>query len=154
MFDERDVAQPQPVRTIHPRYLSPSYEPRRLKRPMPWRKLLWVRQDQYPDNWVDSTFLEDLKRNGKGASRGSPRLTGPVNVQAYDLWPLVADEMPIVQHFCSIIMFACCFVALNLDMIRPEPFAIWSSVLTSGAFVFWDKTLPESERELPTEKRR
>lgn len=30
----------------------------------PWQKLLWVKQN-YPDNYVDSTFLEELQRNGK-----------------------------------------------------------------------------------------
>jgi hypothetical protein len=34
----------------------------------PWRKLLYVRQD-YPDNYVDSTFLEEMKKNGKMRSR-------------------------------------------------------------------------------------
>lgn len=29
----------------------------------PWRKLLWVKQN-YPDNYVDSTFLEELQKNG------------------------------------------------------------------------------------------
>lgn len=30
----------------------------------PWRKLLWVKQS-YPDNYVDSTFLEELQKNGE-----------------------------------------------------------------------------------------
>lgn len=30
----------------------------------PWQKLLWVKQN-YPDNYVDSTFLDELQRNGK-----------------------------------------------------------------------------------------
>ena len=30
----------------------------------PWRKLLWIKQD-YPDNYVDSTFLEELEKNGE-----------------------------------------------------------------------------------------
>lgn len=29
----------------------------------PWQKLLWVKQN-YPDNYVDSTFLDELQRNG------------------------------------------------------------------------------------------
>lgn len=30
----------------------------------PWQKLLWVKQN-YPDNYVDNTFLDELQRNGK-----------------------------------------------------------------------------------------
>jgi hypothetical protein len=30
----------------------------------PWQKLLWVKQN-YPDNYVDSTFLDELQRNGE-----------------------------------------------------------------------------------------
>jgi phosphatidylinositol glycan class C protein len=33
----------------------------------PWRKLLWVKQN-YPDNYVDETFLEELQKNGKRLS--------------------------------------------------------------------------------------
>lgn len=29
----------------------------------PWQKLLWVKQN-YPDNYVDGTFLDELQRNG------------------------------------------------------------------------------------------
>lgn len=29
----------------------------------PWRKLLYVKQD-YPDDHVDDTFLEELQKNG------------------------------------------------------------------------------------------
>jgi hypothetical protein len=34
----------------------------------PWQKLLWVKQN-YPDNYVDSTFLDELQRNGKKRAR-------------------------------------------------------------------------------------
>jgi phosphatidylinositol glycan class C protein len=30
---------------------------------LPWRKLLYVKQD-YPDNYVDDTFLDALQKNG------------------------------------------------------------------------------------------
>lgn len=31
---------------------------------LPYKKVLYLKQD-YPDNYVDSTFLEDLQRNGE-----------------------------------------------------------------------------------------
>jgi Phosphatidylinositol N-acetylglucosaminyltransferase len=56
---------------------SPTTRRRRRQR-KPWRKLLWVslhfvksnskvKQD-YPDNYTDSSFLEELQRNGSPAS--------------------------------------------------------------------------------------
>lgn len=32
-------------------------------RSRPWRKLLYIKQD-YPDNYVDHTFLEEMQKNG------------------------------------------------------------------------------------------
>ena len=34
-----------------------------MKRRKPWRKILYERQD-YPDNYVDASFLEEMKKNG------------------------------------------------------------------------------------------
>lgn len=31
----------------------------------PYRKVLYLRQHDYPDNYVDSSFLADLQRNGE-----------------------------------------------------------------------------------------
>src|SRR2546429_3374052 len=60
---------PHHVRRLSPvippsRPSSPSPSARRRRRQRkPWRKLLWVKQD-YPDNWTDHSFLEELQRNG------------------------------------------------------------------------------------------
>ncbi len=35
-----------------------------MPRRVPWQKLLYVKQD-YPDNYVDDTFLEELQKNGR-----------------------------------------------------------------------------------------
>lgn len=30
----------------------------------PWQRVLWLKQSQYPDNYLDESFLDNLQRNG------------------------------------------------------------------------------------------
>lgn len=63
--------------------------------PLPrWRKLLWVRQP-YPDNYVDDTFLSQLKQNS--------------HVQPYTLGALSRDSCGILEHLSSVVLFGCGF---------------------------------------------
>lgn len=32
---------------------------------IPWQRILWLKQSQYPDNYLDDTFLDNLQRNGQ-----------------------------------------------------------------------------------------
>lgn len=88
----------------------------------PWRKLLWVRQE-YPDNWVDPTFLNKLQRNA--------------NVVAYDYWPLVADSTVLTQHLCSVVVFISSFVGIYQGTASPLAVAAVSTVATASAYAFW-----------------
>lgn len=51
-----------------------------------WKKLLWVHQE-YPDNYVDSSFLSQLRRNS--------------TVTKYSYWKLVNDFGLITIHLCD-----------------------------------------------------
>lgn len=62
-----------------------------------WRKLLWVKQP-FPDNYVDDSFLSQLKRNS--------------NVQQYRYWTLAADSSVILVHLCTVVIFACVFLGI------------------------------------------
>ncbi|KAH0548661.1 hypothetical protein GP486_007794, partial [Trichoglossum hirsutum] len=89
-----------------------------------WKKLLWVKQS-YPDNYTDEeTFLSQLQRN--------PRF------QPYDFWPLVADSTVIVQHVCSVIIFACCFVGIHQGRVSPVSVVSWGSLGTVLGWVMLD----------------
>ncbi|KAI9841308.1 MAG: hypothetical protein M1837_000794 [Sclerophora amabilis] len=89
-----------------------------------WKKLLWVKQS-YPDNYTDKeTFLDHLQRN--------PRL------QPYNFWPLVADSTVIVQHVCSVIIFACCFVGIFQERASPVAVVGWASLGTVLGWILWD----------------
>lgn len=95
----------------------------RSTRQKPWRKLLWVKQS-YPDNWVDSSFLNQLQRN--------------VNVHPYDFWPLVAESTVITQHLSSVVIFITCFIAIFTERASPVVVTGGSSALTVLGYWVWD----------------
>ncbi|KAF4458427.1 phosphatidylinositol glycan class C [Fusarium albosuccineum] len=112
-----------------PRRLGERSRSRRRKRP--WKKLMWVKQS-YPDNYTDqATFLENLQRN--------PRL------KPYDFWPLVADSTVILQHVCSVIIFAVCFVGIFQERVSPVAVTSWSSFATFVGWILWERWLSEIE---------
>jgi len=114
-------------------------EPRRKKRgrstsrrkKTSWKKLLWVKQS-FPDNYTDEeTFLDHLQRN--------PRL------QPYEFWPLVADSTVIVQHVCSVLVFACCFTGIFLERVSPVTVVSWGSFGTILGWILWDFWIGQEE---------
>ncbi|KAF8477327.1 phosphatidylinositol N-acetylglucosaminyltransferase-domain-containing protein [Kalaharituber pfeilii] len=116
----------------HARAVSRNHSSRRK----PWRKLLWVKQN-YPDNWVDSSFLNQLQRN--------------INVHPYDFWPLVAESTVITQHLSSVVIFLTCFIAIFTERVSPVVVAGTSSALTVLGYWVWD--MGWEIRELATTKR-
>lgn len=103
-----------------PRFLSARSNNFRKK---PWRKLLWVNQPEYPDNWVDDSFLDKLQRNA--------------NVVAYDFWPLVADSTVLTQHLASVVIFVAAFVSIYSGQLNPLTVIGVSTGLTTLAYVLW-----------------
>ncbi|KAI9474165.1 MAG: phosphatidylinositol N-acetylglucosaminyltransferase subunit C [Benjaminiella poitrasii] len=98
----------------------------------PWQKLLWVKQN-YPDNYVDSTFLEELQRN--------------VNVRSYDYWTMVYESGVITQHMSSVVIFIAIFVYLQ-DHVLTGQHLIWTgSLLTGLGYIFWDWTMLRTQRD-------
>ncbi|KAL1933453.1 hypothetical protein VTP01DRAFT_7543 [Rhizomucor pusillus] len=89
----------------------------------PWRKLLWVKQS-YPDNYVDSTFLEELQKN--------------VNVQTYSYWNMVYESGIITQHISSVVIFIAVFIYLQTYTLSATRLTWISSTLTAASYVFWD----------------
>ncbi|SGY20535.1 BQ5605_C016g08086 [Microbotryum silenes-dioicae] len=88
------------------RYASTSREP--------FRKVLYLRQD-YPSNYVDSSFLSDLQRN--------------VNVHPASLPVLLAQTLPITQHLASTFIFVSIFVRLSKGSLQPSTLLVYCGVL-------------------------
>ncbi|CUS08391.1 unnamed protein product, partial [Tuber aestivum] len=103
----------------------------RIKKRKPWRKLLWVKQD-YPDNWVDPTFLSQLQRN--------------INVHPYDFYSLVADSTVIVQHLSSVVIFVTSFIAMFKERVSPVSVALASTALTVAGWAVWDMGWEKREK--------
>ncbi|KAK9463314.1 phosphatidylinositol N-acetylglucosaminyltransferase subunit C [Lipomyces oligophaga] len=109
--------------------MSPESSPKRkirkqrtLESRKPWRKLLWVHQP-YPDNYVDLSFLSQLKRN--------------MHVQQYSFWALSSDSTVIISHVATVVLFACVFIVIyNFDW-NPAWFAGSGSICTLIAYFIW-----------------
>ncbi|KAI9015714.1 phosphatidylinositol N-acetylglucosaminyltransferase subunit C [Phycomyces nitens] len=89
----------------------------------PWRKLLWVKQD-YPDNYVDSTFLDELQRN--------------VNMRTYDYWTMVHASGGITQHISSVVIFIAIFIDLQTHTLSANHLIWTGSLLTGTGYLFLD----------------
>ncbi|KAJ9657154.1 glycosylphosphatidylinositol anchor biosynthesis [Neophaeococcomyces mojaviensis] len=112
---------------------------RRKQKPHIWKKLLWVKQRGYADNYTDpATFLDNLQRNPK--------------LRPYDFWPLVADSMVIVQHVCSMVVFVSAYAGIYQDRLSPVAVVVCGTIATVIGWIMWDqwKCQEESEAETPT----
>ncbi|KIV89360.1 hypothetical protein PV10_08936 [Exophiala mesophila] len=107
---------------------------RRRKQPHVWKKLLWIKQHGFPDNYTDTeTFLDHLQRN--------PRL------RPYDFWPLVADSTVIVQHVASVAIYICAYAGIYQDRLSPVAVVTCGSIATIVGWVLWDGWMGQEERE-------
>ena len=91
-----------------------------------WKKLLWLKQP-YDDNYTDSSFLSQLKRNS--------------TVVKYSYRKLVSDFSLVVLHLSLIMSVIVVFYGtyrLNWNPLKP---AILSTTLTIAGFLFYVVTL-------------
>lgn len=99
---------------------------RKKHKPKVWKKLLWVKQRGYPDNYTDpATFLDNLQRNPK--------------LRPYEFWPLVADSTVIVQHVCSMVVFVSAYAGIYQDRLSPVAVVVCGTIATVIGWVMWDQ---------------
>ncbi|KAI8927659.1 phosphatidylinositol N-acetylglucosaminyltransferase subunit C [Entophlyctis helioformis] len=67
-----------------------------------WRKLLYIRQD-YPDNYVDNSFLKQMKKN--------------VNVRQLSYWDVVSETFRVSQQLSVIMVFVAVFIHLHEGVV-------------------------------------
>ncbi|KAF9161635.1 hypothetical protein DFQ26_004363 [Actinomortierella ambigua] len=90
----------------------------------PWRKLLYVKQD-YPDNYVDETFLEELQKNA--------------NVREYEYWSVVLETTIVSQHISSIVIFVAIFIYMySIKSLTPHALITFGTLGTALGYGFWD----------------
>ena len=108
---------------------------KRGHRPREWKKLLWIPQPGFPDNYTDTEkFLDHLQRP---------------DLRPYEFWPLVADSTVIVQHFCSVALFVCAYAGIYQGRLSPLTVVSCGSIATIVGWVMWDYWMGQEEaREL------
>ncbi|KAJ1828432.1 glycosylphosphatidylinositol anchor biosynthesis, partial [Coemansia sp. RSA 2599] len=89
----------------------------------PWRKLLYIKQD-YPDDYVDDTFLMELQKN--------------TNVRMYDYSTIVMQTSVVTQHISSIMVFIAVFINLYSSALTGQLLLWGSSISTVLGFILWD----------------
>ncbi|XP_035684528.1 phosphatidylinositol N-acetylglucosaminyltransferase subunit C-like isoform X1 [Branchiostoma floridae] len=72
---------------------------------MPWRKVLYEDQG-YPDNYVDSSFLEQMQKN--------------LNTRSYDYWNTVYESGAVTDHISATCLFVVTFVYLEAGVLSPK----------------------------------
>ncbi|CAO3568826.1 unnamed protein product [Mortierella alpina] len=88
------------------------------------QSLLSDRSD-YPDNHVDSTFLEELKKNA--------------NIQHYEYWPVVAESIVITQQISSIVIFVAVFHGLHQKQLSPYLLIGSGTAAAALAYIFLER---------------
>lgn len=109
---------------FHLRVALPSPSPY-VKRP--WKKLLYLQQ-AYPDNYTDSLFLSQLKRN--------------TTVAKYLLRNLVGDFLLIVLHLLLIMLVVLMFAGIHLHHWSLSiPTATTTVITTVGILYFYQRRI-------------
>ncbi|PVV03098.1 hypothetical protein BB560_002428 [Smittium megazygosporum] len=95
----------------------------------PWQKKLYIVQD-YPDDYVDETFLIELQKNA--------------NVKIYDYWDVVVETLVVTQHFSSILIFISLFIYIYNGHLT-ETSLLWVGLvgLLLGSLL-WDNIIKSS----------
>ncbi|KAJ2550674.1 glycosylphosphatidylinositol anchor biosynthesis, partial [Coemansia sp. RSA 1933] len=88
-----------------------------------WKKLLYIKQD-FPDDYVDETFLMGLQKN--------------TNVQLYDYSAIALQTCVVTQHISSIMVFIAIFINLYRGSLAGDTLLYFSLALTVLGFASWD----------------
>ncbi|KAI9230566.1 MAG: phosphatidylinositol N-acetylglucosaminyltransferase-domain-containing protein [Piptocephalis tieghemiana] len=106
-----------------PQHASQPHDHQLPSPPSRWRKVLYVRQP-YPDNYVHTSFLEQLQRNA--------------NVRPYQYWYLVKESCVVLQHLSSIIVFISLFYLMYEESWSPRALVGFGAASTLIGYAFWD----------------
>lgn len=88
----------------------------------PWKKNLYENQE-YEDNYTDSTFLKDLKKN--------------YNLQDYKLFDCIKGITIVNQEISIVTLFLIIFYYLHENTIQPQKLLFSSFAMTSFGYLFY-----------------
>ncbi|XP_063282241.1 phosphatidylinositol N-acetylglucosaminyltransferase subunit C [Pelobates fuscus] len=70
-----------------------------------WKKVLYERQP-FPDNYVDESFLEELRKN--------------IYVRRYSYWAVVFESAVVIQQLCSVCVFCVIWWYMDQGLLSPQ----------------------------------
>lgn len=88
-----------------------------------WRKVLYKRQP-YPDNYVDKSFLEELRKN--------------IYVRRYSYWTVVVESVVVAHQLCSICSFAVIWWYMDQDLLSPQKLCGFGLAITLLGYLIFD----------------
>ena len=106
----------------------------------PWRKILFVKQD-YPDNFVDISFLDEMQKNGRVRAQQlfilHLSLNFLVNVRTYDYWTLVFGSSNVSQQINSVVLFICVFYHMHMGYLSPWTLITLELIFSTFGYLLW-----------------
>lgn len=89
----------------------------------PWRKVLYERQP-FPDNYVDKSFLEELRKN--------------IYVRRYSYWAVVFESVVVIHQLCSVCSFSVIWWYMDQGLLSPQKLFGLGLALTLLGYVIFD----------------
>ncbi|KAJ8300125.1 hypothetical protein KUTeg_021644, partial [Tegillarca granosa] len=86
-----------------------------------WRKILYENQN-VPDNYVDETFLYELKKN--------------LYIRNYDYWNVVRESGEVTQQISSVCLFVLVYIFMNEKTLSPEYLVAMATLFTVVGYIF------------------
>lgn len=100
----------------------------------PWRKNLYDNAE-YPDNYTDDTFLEELRTN--------------LSVREPSLGECVCGSGAVLSEICTVTLFVLVYTYLHNDWVDARLVFMVTSALTASAFVYCRLRLARSPPRSP-----
>jgi phosphatidylinositol glycan class C protein len=95
-----------------------------------WQRLLYVKQD-FPDNYVDASFLQQMRRN--------------VHVRPLSFMTVALETTSVSSQFSAVLLFVGVFMQLYEDMLSPMTLVVGSSGMSLLGYLVWDGFLQPKE---------
>ncbi|XP_028394609.1 phosphatidylinositol N-acetylglucosaminyltransferase subunit C-like [Dendronephthya gigantea] len=95
-----------------------------------WKKILYEEQD-YPDNYVDESFLDELRKN--------------VYTRTYHFWNVSNAAGTVSQQVSSLCVFVMIFVYMKEELVSPSILFLASAVVTLISYFIYIMTCWEQK---------
>ncbi|XP_048376372.2 phosphatidylinositol N-acetylglucosaminyltransferase subunit C isoform X3 [Stegostoma tigrinum] len=92
-------------------------------RPGRWKKVLYERQP-FPDNFVDSSFLEELRKN--------------IYVRQYQVWTVVCESSVVIHQLSSVCVFVVLWWYMDQNRLSPHQLFTYGLLLSLFGYLTFD----------------